>query len=300
MTRKLDPNNPDEAKLVELMKIAQRDGAEPYNKMRLDKETVPVFRLNHLLEKYEFCSMEDLEENRRLRMLQLRDWGVSEFRGLVVPAMSREIPRDAFKAYEARIGISGAEKVSTKSLLSSMGAASEVKGLQALKRNHEMYIAKLRARVMECFQKAIKRKTLSQMVIEEKIPTIISLIPMLLALSEARRPLRPTKKERKQVALDNIRETGLEILITVRSAYNLPTRKIVSKDQQALAASAFRQGVATATLPAGATVDFSGTLTGQLATATKAIMDLRSRLNLNRVDETRSNAFLPNSRVQVK
>jgi hypothetical protein len=42
--------------------------------------------------------MEDLDTNSRLRLLQLRDQGEPEFRGLcVVPLREKEIPKDVFK-----------------------------------------------------------------------------------------------------------------------------------------------------------------------------------------------------------
>jgi hypothetical protein len=56
------------------------------------------FRLDPLQEEFDFCKMEDLDTNLRLRLLRLRDQGEPEFRGLsVVPLREKEIPKDVFK-----------------------------------------------------------------------------------------------------------------------------------------------------------------------------------------------------------
>jgi hypothetical protein len=56
------------------------------------------FRLDPLQAEFDFCKMEDLDTNSRLRLLRLRDQGEPEFRGLcVVPLREKEIPKDVFK-----------------------------------------------------------------------------------------------------------------------------------------------------------------------------------------------------------
>lgn len=56
------------------------------------------FRLDPLQAEFDFCKMEDLDANSRLRLLRLRDQGEPEFRGLcVVPLREKEIPKDVFK-----------------------------------------------------------------------------------------------------------------------------------------------------------------------------------------------------------
>ncbi|VEL09708.1 unnamed protein product [Protopolystoma xenopodis] len=52
-----------------------------------------------------------------------------------------------------------------------------------------------------------------------------SFLPTVITLGEARRPLRPVRGGRKRVALQNVKETGLYIIITLHSASNVPARK---------------------------------------------------------------------------
>lgn len=56
------------------------------------------FRLDPQQAEFDFCKMEDVAGNPRLRLLRLRDMGEPEFRGLrVVPLREKEIPKDVFK-----------------------------------------------------------------------------------------------------------------------------------------------------------------------------------------------------------
>jgi hypothetical protein len=56
------------------------------------------FRLDPQQAEFDFCKMENLDTNSRLRLLRLRDQGEPEFRGLcVVPLREKEIPKDVFK-----------------------------------------------------------------------------------------------------------------------------------------------------------------------------------------------------------
>lgn len=56
------------------------------------------FRLDPQQAEFDFCKMEDVDGNPRLRLLRLRDLGEPEFRGLrIVPLREKEIPKDVFK-----------------------------------------------------------------------------------------------------------------------------------------------------------------------------------------------------------
>lgn len=56
------------------------------------------FRLDPLQAEFDFCKEDYLMKNPRFRLLQLRDRGEPEFRGLrLVPLREREIPKDVFK-----------------------------------------------------------------------------------------------------------------------------------------------------------------------------------------------------------
>ena len=55
------------------------------------------FRLEQLMEEFDFLEEEEFKANRRFQLLELRDGEVQEFRNYkMVPAYEKEIPRDAF------------------------------------------------------------------------------------------------------------------------------------------------------------------------------------------------------------
>lgn len=63
-----------------------------------DDNITGYLQLNPLQVQFNFCSDEDLLNDRRLRLLKLRDRDIPEFRGLRgVPLKNREIPFDIFK-----------------------------------------------------------------------------------------------------------------------------------------------------------------------------------------------------------
>ena len=55
------------------------------------------FRLNQLEKETEFLSKEDIENNRRFKLIKLRDEGVSELKHFqMIPPYERLIPEDVF------------------------------------------------------------------------------------------------------------------------------------------------------------------------------------------------------------
>ncbi|VEL16074.1 unnamed protein product [Protopolystoma xenopodis] len=56
------------------------------------------FRLDHLIEEFNFCSTDELDGNRRFRLIQLRNAKLPDFKSLRIPPFSRDIPSDLFKA----------------------------------------------------------------------------------------------------------------------------------------------------------------------------------------------------------
>lgn len=60
------------------------------------------FRLEPNKKLFEFCDASEIDENPRFKMLRLRDKNEPEFQGVVVPNRIKEIPADAFVAYEKR------------------------------------------------------------------------------------------------------------------------------------------------------------------------------------------------------
>lgn len=55
------------------------------------------FRLEQLQEEFDFTTEEELNANRRFKLLMLRDREIAEFRSVkMVASVEKEIPRDAF------------------------------------------------------------------------------------------------------------------------------------------------------------------------------------------------------------
>lgn len=55
------------------------------------------FRLEQLQEEFNFCEDETIEENKRFKLIYLRDSEVTEFKNYkMVPLLDRDIPRDTF------------------------------------------------------------------------------------------------------------------------------------------------------------------------------------------------------------
>lgn len=89
-----DPENPKNTSMIE------------YIKMCMDKHSLggrkKFFRLNPLLKAFEFCSVNEIENNVRFKILQLRDANVLEFSGFIVPNRLKEIPVNVLHSYERK------------------------------------------------------------------------------------------------------------------------------------------------------------------------------------------------------
>ncbi|EPY73249.1 coiled-coil and C2 domain-containing protein 2A [Camelus ferus] len=91
---KLDPNDPSNAPLMQLISVAT--SGESY---------VPdFFRLEQLQQEFNFVSDEELNRSRRFRLLRLRSQEVPEFRNYKqIPLYDREIMEKVFQDYEKRL-----------------------------------------------------------------------------------------------------------------------------------------------------------------------------------------------------
>lgn len=55
------------------------------------------FRLEQLQEEFNFCDDQDIANNKRFQLLELRDGEVADFKNFkMVPVLEKEIPRDTF------------------------------------------------------------------------------------------------------------------------------------------------------------------------------------------------------------
>ncbi|KAL6107585.1 cc2d2a [Pungitius sinensis] len=199
---RLDPNDPKNASIMQLLKVASSG-----------EVTAPeYFRLEQLQEEFNFVTDEELESSKRFRLLRLRNQEVAEFRNYkFVPALEKEVADKVFQDYEKRL--KEGERVDTKEHLDSHRALVA------------KYLQKIRESVANRFVLAKHHYLLSDLVIEEEIPSIGILGVNLFKLAEPKRPLRPQRKERKKVTAQNLSDGDIRLLINILRAYDLPVRR---------------------------------------------------------------------------
>ncbi|XP_077790631.1 coiled-coil and C2 domain-containing protein 2A isoform X2 [Podarcis muralis] len=207
---KLDPNDPSNAALMQLIKVATSGDA-----------SVPdFFRLEQLQQEFNFVSDEEFDRSKRFRLLQLRNSEVAEFRSYkCVPLLEREISERLFQEYEKRLR--ERDVVDTKDHLDAHRALVA------------KYLQKVRESVINRFLIARHHFLLSDLVNEDEIPTLGILGLSLFKLAETKRPLKPRRKERKKVTVQNLSDGDIKLLVNIIRAYEIPIRKPVgSKLQQ--------------------------------------------------------------------
>ncbi|XP_034566120.1 coiled-coil and C2 domain-containing protein 2A isoform X2 [Notolabrus celidotus] len=199
---RLDPNDPKNASIMQLLKVA-----------RSGEVTAPeYFRLEQLQEEFNFVSDEELERSKRFRLLKLRNQEVAEFRNYkCVPALEREVTDKVFQDYEMRL--KEGEIIDTKEHLDSHRALVA------------KYLQRIRESVINRFLLAKHHYLLSDVVIEEEIPSIGILGLNLFKLAEPKRPLKPQRKERKKVTAQNLSDGDIKLLINILRAYDVPVRR---------------------------------------------------------------------------
>ncbi|XP_074984126.1 coiled-coil and C2 domain-containing protein 2A isoform X3 [Caretta caretta] len=207
---KLDPNDPKNADLMQLIMIATSGDA-----------CVPgFFRLEQLQQEFNFVSDEELNRSKRFRLLQLRHREVAEFRNYKqVPLHEREIPEKLFENYEKRLR--------ERDVIDSKDHLDAHRALVA------KYLQKVRESVINRFLTAKHHFLLSDLVNEEEVPSLGNLGLSLFKLAEPKRPLKPRRKERKKVTAQNLSDGDINLLVNIIRAYDIPVRKLVlSKLQQ--------------------------------------------------------------------
>lgn len=85
---KLDPNDPYNSAFFHFLE----------NAADIESSKPSYFRLNPLLEEFDFCTKRYLDNITRLKLLRLRDVGEPEFSDMkMVPLNEKEINKDIFK-----------------------------------------------------------------------------------------------------------------------------------------------------------------------------------------------------------
>ncbi|XP_077440044.1 coiled-coil and C2 domain-containing protein 2A isoform X2 [Vanacampus margaritifer] len=237
MQSRLDPNDPNNTAIMQLLKVASSG-----------EVTAPdYFRLEQLQEEFNFASDDDLAQSRRFRLLALRNQEVPEFRNYkCVPSREREVTDKVFQNYEKRL--KEGEIIDTKDHLDSHRALVA------------KYLQKIREAVIHRFLLASHHFMLSDMVIEEEMPffgraylqrvpdrhlrdgseflelrnpgqmTCRAELMMILGLNifhlaEPKRPLKPQRKERKKVTAQNLSDGDIKLLVNILRAYDVPVRR---------------------------------------------------------------------------
>ncbi|XP_061682294.1 coiled-coil and C2 domain-containing protein 2A isoform X2 [Syngnathoides biaculeatus] len=253
---RLDPNDPKNASIMQLLKVA---GA--------GRVTAPdYFRLEQLQEEFNFASDDELARSRRFRLLALRSQEVPEFRNFkCVPSHEREVTDKVFQDYEKRL--KEGEIIDTKEYLDSHRALVA------------KYLQKIREAVIHRFLLASHNFLLSDLVIEEEMPCFggahLQRVPdrhlrefseflemrspkpiemtgraellMILGLNlfhlaEPKRPLKPQRKERKKVTAQNLSDGDIKLLVNILRAYDIPVRRSQSSAAGQSSQGAIRAG----------------------------------------------------------
>uniref|UniRef100_A0A671WH34 Coiled-coil and C2 domain containing 2A n=1 Tax=Sparus aurata TaxID=8175 RepID=A0A671WH34_SPAAU len=201
---RLDPNDPKNGSIMQLLKLASSG-----------EVTAPeYFRLEQLQEEFNFVTDEELERSKRFRLLRLRSQEVAEFRNYkCVPALEREVTDKVFQEYERRL--KEGEEIDTRDHLDPQRARKA--------KQHQ----KIREAVINRFILAKHHFLLSDLVIEEEIPSpgYVILGLNLFKLAEPKRPLKPQRKERKKVTAQNLSNGDIKLLVNIIRAYDVPVRR---------------------------------------------------------------------------
>ncbi|XP_045627375.1 coiled-coil and C2 domain-containing protein 2A isoform X1 [Ursus americanus] len=207
---KLDPNDPNNAPLMQLISVAT--SGESY---------VPeFFRLEQLQQEFNFVSDEELNRSKRFRLLCLRSQEVPEFRNYKqIPAYDREIMEKVFQDYEKRLR--------DRNVIETKDHTDTHRAIVA------KYLQQVRESVINRFLIAKHHFLLSDLIVEEEVPNISILGLSLFKLAEQKRPLRPRRKGRKKVTAQTLSDGDIKVLVNVIRAYDIPVRKpTASKFQQ--------------------------------------------------------------------
>ena len=226
----LDPNDPQNADLVQLMDEDGDNGLEAFggNEMaREDKSSKNYFRLDHAQQEFDFCSEEELNSNPRFRLLEMRSRKIPEFRNLkMIPAFGDEIPATIFAPYENRI--------QEERDIDKGDEEEEPSDVDSTRRRMIRFLQKVKKQVADRFQLVSKFKTVKDVVIEEEIPNVSTLAASIYSL-QARfaRPLHPVRVPRKaNVQGSNVPGApggigpDVNVYANILRAFNLPTREV--------------------------------------------------------------------------
>ena len=212
LNHRIDPNDPRNAELLNSVSSVRKSFAVP-NKLGNEGKTDDqgYFRLDQLDDQFSFCSEEELNNNVRFQIIQLRSAKAPDFRNYkMIPSYEKEIPKGILESY--------AKKLEYRQKDVS-GSNDQVRGKSYL------YLEQLRNQVAHKFSIAKHRKRRSDMITEDNIPDLSTLFMMLGGIAPEQRPLRPVRQERKKVTLQDLSGLDVKVLLSVVRAYDVPVRQ---------------------------------------------------------------------------
>lgn len=199
---RLDPNDPNNADLIYSLK--------PRSDAKGKLISPNYFRLEQFQEEFNFCTDEDIHQNKRFQLLKLRDREIPEFCNYkMVPSSEKEIPKNIFKEYDRR------KKEEQKIQI--------LEDIEMKRVTVARYIQRIREEVMRRFKIASHRKRREEIINEDAVPNIGMIGESLLGAFRSKHPLKPERKERKRIA-QGIKGDEVKILVNVIQAFNIPVR----------------------------------------------------------------------------
>lgn len=184
------------------------------------------FRLDQAIEEFNFVKDEDLDGNKRFKMIMLRDQMEPEFRGFqMIPVHDRSVKDKQFTEYEKRkkrelTGEEEEEKTNEKF------NSNKLNQIDIIRQRGRKYVEKIRQKIIKEFRFAQSQKSLTDMIFEEQMPNINAIGNLFWTLYvEPKRPLYPRRRERKKIKGQNISPDEVSILVNVVNVYSLPVRR---------------------------------------------------------------------------
>ncbi|KAK3580952.1 hypothetical protein CHS0354_006977 [Potamilus streckersoni] len=209
LASRLDPNDPNNADLVYMLRPREGDFGQ-----LLPSD---FFRLEQLQEEFDLVPDEEIQNNRRFQLLELRDLEVLDFRNFkMVPPFDRELARDVFVEYDRK-------KREEQKL-------KQVEDIESHRAAIARFRQRVREQVMQRFRVLAHQKKLDDVVNEPAVPNVAMIGTSLMRVLERKRPMRPQRKERKKITAQAIKgdEKEVKILVNILRAGDIPIRMALS------------------------------------------------------------------------
>ncbi|XP_048465130.1 protein CC2D2B-like [Rhincodon typus] len=202
---RVDPNDPQNSDLMQVIKYTTEEG----------QHAPEYFRLDQIQEEFNFVTDKNLELSKRFQLLMLRNSGVPEYCCFKqVPPYDKEISDNIFQEFESQ----------RDDIFVNIGEDSLTEQrMMALK-----HLEKVKASVMKKLLRVRHHYTVQDMVVEcEEISTISQVSLAMLSMIAPRKKMKPLRKERKKIPAQTLSDGDVKLLINVLGAYNIPMRKCI-------------------------------------------------------------------------